>query len=101
MSGTPPPPPGPSPEELRQSQDRFADLQSRAGAAEHGVQSIRSQQQAQGLDLRGDILACMNRLDYDLSEAKRALDQHDPAAASQYMDRADKELATIENFLGQ
>jgi serine/threonine-protein kinase len=65
------------------------------------VQSIRRQQQAQGLDLRGDILAAMNRLDNDMNEANQALHRNDPATANQYMDRADRELATLESFLGR
>lgn len=96
-----PPPSGPSPAEVQQVQDRYASLDSRVGAAEHGVQSIRSQQQAQGLDLRGDILASMNRLDYAMTSARSALNRNDLTAAALYMDRADKELATIEHFLGQ
>jgi len=31
------------------------------------VQSIRNQQQAQGVDIRGDIIAAMNRMDNDLA----------------------------------
>ena len=92
---------GPSPAEVQQVQDRYASLDSRVSAAEHSVQSIRTQQQAQGLDLRGDILASMNRLDYAMSSARSALGRNDLAAAAQYMDRADKELASLENFLGQ
>lgn len=96
-----PPPSGPSPAEVQQAQDRYASLDSRVGAAEHGVQSIRSQQQAQGLDLRGDVLASMNRLDYAMTSARSALNRNDLTGAALYMDRADKELATIEHFLGQ
>lgn len=96
-----PAPSGPSPAEVQQVQDRYGSLDSRVSAAEHGVQNIRSQQQAQGLDLRGDVLASMNRLDYAMSSARSALSRNDLAAAAQYMDRADKELASLENFLGQ
>ncbi len=97
----PAPPPGPTQEEIRQSRNRFADLDARADAAKTGVQSIRRQQQAQGFDLRGDILAAMNRLDHDMSAANQAMNQNDLASASQYMDSADKELATLESFLGR
>jgi eukaryotic-like serine/threonine-protein kinase len=100
-TAVPTPPPGPTQEEIRQSRNRFADLDARADAAKSGVESIRRQQQAQGFDLRGDILAAMNRLDHDMSAARQAMNQNDLAAASQYMDSADKELATVENFLGR
>lgn len=95
------PPSGPSPEEIRQSRNRFADLDARTDAAKSGVESIRRQQQAQGFDLRGDILAAMNKLDHDMSAAKQAMNENDLTTANQYMDSADKELTTLENFLGR
>ncbi|HXR40017.1 MAG TPA: protein kinase [Terracidiphilus sp.] len=98
---TPSVPAGPSPQEIRQAHDRLMNLDARADAARAGVQSIRSQQQAQGLDIRGDILAAMNRMNSDLREAQTALNQNDMQAAGEYMDRADKEAAKLESFLGR
>ena len=100
-NAAPEPPPGPSPQEVRQSRNRLSDLDARTGAAKSGVESIRRQQQAQGYDLRGDILAAMGRLDHDMSAANQAMNQNDLATANQYMDSADKELATLETFLGR
>ncbi len=97
----PPDAPGPSPAEARAARDRMANLDARADAVKSGVQSLRSQQQAQGYDLRGDILAAMTRLDNDLSESRMALSQSDLSTAGEYMDRADKELTTLEKFLGR
>jgi len=97
----PPAPAGPSPAEVRTSRDRLANLDARAQAVKGGVQSIRAQQQAQGLDLRGDILAALSRLNNDLNEASTAQSQNDLTAADEYMDRADKELAILEKFLGR
>jgi eukaryotic-like serine/threonine-protein kinase len=77
------------------------ELGSKADAAKAGVQQIRSQQQAQGLDIRGDILASMNRMNAYLNEAERALSQNDLQAANDNMDRAEKELATLDTFLGR
>jgi serine/threonine-protein kinase len=94
-------PAGPSPQEVRQVKDRLINLEARADAARSGVQSIRTQQQAQGLDIRGDILASMNRMNSDIREANSALAQNDLQAAAQYLDRADKETAKIETFLGR
>jgi len=81
--------------------DRLTNLEARADAAREGVQSIRTQQQAQGLDIRGDILAAMNRMNSDLREAQTALNQNDLQAANEYLDRADKETAKLESFLGR
>jgi serine/threonine protein kinase len=94
-------PAGPSPQEIRQAHDRLMNLDARAGSTEAGVQQIRSQQQAQGLDLRGDILATVSRMRNDMTQANEAMARKDLEAASDYMDRADHEIATLEKFLGR
>jgi eukaryotic-like serine/threonine-protein kinase len=94
-------PAGPSPKEIRDAHDKYANLDARADAVRQGVQQIRSQQQAQGLDLRGDILASLSRMNNDLREANTALDRDDIHTAHEYMDRADHEIATLESFLGR
>jgi len=101
--GSPAPvaPTGPSPQEVRHVRDRVANVEARADAARAGVQSIRSQQQAQGVDIRGDIIAAMNRMDNDMREAQIALNQNDLETANQYLDRAEKETAKVESFLGR
>jgi serine/threonine-protein kinase len=93
--------PGPSPEEIHQAHDRLMNLDARADSARSGVQQIRSQQQAQGLDIRGDILAAMNRMDSDINAANHALGQNDLKAANEYMERAEREARTLESFLGR
>ena len=97
----PQPPPGPSPQEIAQARERMIQLDSQAAAARDGIQQIRSQQQAQGLDLRGDILTSMNRMNAYLNEANSALSQNDLQTANDNMDRAEKELATLNTFLGR
>lgn len=98
---TPPEAPaGPSPAEVAQARNRMIHLGAQADAARDGVQQIRSQQQAQGLDLRGDILASMNRMNAYLNEASSALGHNDVQAANDNMDRAEKELSTLNTFLG-
>ena len=86
---------------MRDAHDRYAGLEARADAAIAGVQQIRGQQQAQGLDIRGDILASMNRLHHQLSEAQKALDANDLENANLYMNRADEETTRLEKFLGR
>ncbi len=100
-AGSSPASPAPSAAEFRTARDRYANLGARADAARSGIQSIRSQQQAQGFDLRGDILAALSRLNNDLNESNIALTQNDVETANEYMDRADKELSIIEKFLGR
>ena len=94
-------PAGPSPQEISQARNRMIDLTARADTARAGVQQIRTQQQAQGLDIRGDVLTSMNRMDSYLAEANRALGQNDLQSADQFMDRAEKEVSTLQTFLGR
>lgn len=95
------PPPDPQYKEIAQARERMIQLGAQADAARSGIQQIRNQQQAQGLDLRGDMLASMNRMNAYLSEANRALNQNDLQAANDNMDRAEKEVATLNAFLGR
>jgi len=77
------------------------NIEARADAARSGVESIRRQQQAQGMDIRGDILAAINRLNSDLRQAQGAVSQNDLQAAGEYMQQADRETTTLEKFLGR
>jgi len=95
------PPAGPSPQEMRDAHMRFSNLESRADAALAGVDQIRSQQQAQGFDIRGDILAAMNRLHRQLDMSRQALAQNDLESANDFMKRADADTERLEKFLGR
>jgi hypothetical protein len=86
---------------VRAAHDRYANLEARADAALAGVEQIRTEQRNQGVDIRGDILASMNRLHHQLDEARQALGQRDPDTANDYMNRADAETARLEKFLGR
>jgi serine/threonine-protein kinase len=94
-------PAGPSPSEVRDAHDRYANLHARADSAVSQVEQIRSQQQAQGLDIRGDILTAMNRLHHQLNEAQRALEGGDIATANDYMNRANNDVEKLEKFLNR
>jgi eukaryotic-like serine/threonine-protein kinase len=94
-------PAGPSAAEIREVSDKLMNLNARADAARNGVQALRTQQQAQGLDIRGDVLAAMGRMNGLLNEAQRALDRKELDAANDYMDRAEKDVAKLETFLGK
>jgi serine/threonine-protein kinase len=98
------PPPamaGPSRQEIRETRDRLMSLEARADAAREGVQNLRRQQQAQGSDMRGDILATLSRLNNDLREAHTALQAGDLQSATEYTEHADHETASLEKFLGR
>ena len=97
----PPAPSGPTPGQMAEARQRFMNLEARADAAMAGVDQIRGQQQAQGLDIRGDILTAMNRLHQQLNEARQALGQRDFEAANESMNRADADTTRLEKFLGR
>jgi len=99
-SAPPPAPSGPSPQEIRQAHHRLMNLDARVESVRSGVQQIRGQQQAQGLDIRGDILASMTRMNHLMSEANRDLAQNNLQAANESMEHAEAEAAKLEAFLG-
>jgi serine/threonine protein kinase len=96
-----PPVAGSSPEEVRRARDRFMDLDARAETVRGQVETLRRQQQAQGYDLRGDMLTAMNRMNNALREADRAINDHNLDIAKDYMDRANADMQRLESFLGR
>jgi len=94
-------PPGPSKQEISQARERMIQLDAEADSVRSNIQQVRSQQQAQGLDMRGDVLASMNRMNSYLNEANRALSENDVETAQQEMDRAEKEISNLKTFLGR
>ncbi|HTD56783.1 MAG TPA: serine/threonine-protein kinase [Silvibacterium sp.] len=100
-SQIPAPPPGPSREEIAQAHERMIQLSAEADSVRAGIQQIRSQQQAQGLDLRGDVLASLSRMNSYMSEAERSLSQNDVETAQAQMEKAEKEIGTLKAFLGR
>jgi eukaryotic-like serine/threonine-protein kinase len=96
-----PTPPGPTRQEIAQARERMIQLDSKAEAARSSIEQLRSQQQAQGLGLRGDIAGSLNRMNAYISEANRSLNEGDIESANANMDRAEKELSTLETFLGR
>jgi len=94
-------PQGPTKQEISQARERMIQLDAEAESVRSGIQQIRSQQQAQGLDMRGDVLASLTRMNSYLSEANGALSQNDVQAAQDEMDRAEKEISKLKTFLGR
>lgn len=76
-------------------------LQSRADTASSSVEQLRRQEQASGMDLRGDILTAMSLMNSNIREAQNALNQKDLTTAEEYMERANQNLSTLESFLGK
>jgi len=94
-------PAGPSPEEARHARDRLMDLDARADTVRSGIDQLRRQNQAQGYDLRGDMVGALNRMNNALREADRAINEGNLEAAHEYMEHANADLQRLEGFLGR
>jgi serine/threonine protein kinase len=87
--------------EISKLQDELDQLSSRARAAKDTVENIRRQQNAQGLNLRGDIAAAEDRMGTDIDKAQGALQNQNAKDAQRYIDKAEAEVETLEKFLGR
>ena len=97
----PPVPAGPSPEEIAKVDDLADQLNARAAAAAHSVDTLRRQQEAEGYGLRGDIAAAEERMKMNLAKGDAALKAKDLVNAQKYFDMAEADIAKVEKFLGR
>jgi serine/threonine protein kinase len=82
--------------------DHQADqLSSRETAIGASLDTLQRQQNAQGLQLRGDIVAAQSRMRTYLAKAQAALQAHDLKNARKYLDLAEPDAEKIEQFLGR
>jgi eukaryotic-like serine/threonine-protein kinase len=91
---------GPTPEEVDQAREQKTALDARAGAVSASVEGLKRQQEADGLGLRQDMAAAYARMNSDLRSASAELDSGNLTAARNHMDKADKEISTLEGFFG-
>jgi eukaryotic-like serine/threonine-protein kinase len=90
--------PGSSPQEIEQATDRRVQLDSRSAAVSASLDNLQRQQEAQGYSIRQDIAGAAARMRTYLRAADADLQRGDAAAAQKDMDRADKEISTLEAF---
>ena len=76
-------------------------LASRAGAASSSLQRLQQEQQRSGFGLRGDITASWKRMEHYMDQVEAALAAKDPDAVKEHMENAEREIATLEKFLGR
>jgi eukaryotic-like serine/threonine-protein kinase len=86
---------------LKEAQTQADQISSRAAAIGASLDTLQRQQAAQGYGLRGDMVAARQRMQTNLAHAESALQQQDPAAAKEYLDKADADAETLEHFLGR
>jgi eukaryotic-like serine/threonine-protein kinase len=92
---------GPSAEEVEQAHEQKIQLDARAGSVSASVEGLKRQQEADGLGLRQDMAGAYARMNSYLRLANDNLASGNIAAARNYMDKADKEISTLESFFGK
>ena len=91
----------PSAEEVQQVHEQMTGLDARASAVSASVEGLKRQQEADGLGLRRDMAAAYARMNSYLHAANDELNSGNITAARNHMDKADKEISTLESFLGK
>jgi serine/threonine-protein kinase len=86
---------------LREVQKSWPGISSRAGAVSSTLQNLQREQQRSGFGLRGDISASWKRMEHYMDQVDAAIAARDPDAAKENMEDAERELQTLEKFLGR
>jgi len=81
--------------------EQMTGLDARASAVSASIEGLKRQQEAEGLGLRRDMAAAYARMNSYLRSANDALNSGNITAARDHMDKADKEVSTLESFLGK
>lgn len=93
-------PSGPSPEVL-EFREHLAMLTSRAEGVRTSLQTLRRQQAASGLNLRGDIQEALEMMNTYMRGAHDAMQAGDLPAARGYADKGERQLEKLEKFLNR
>lgn len=96
-----PPAAGPTEAQLESAEDDLTKMKGRIDAVNQSLTNFKQQQAAQGYGLRGDMVAAESRLYSYFQNAQQALQNRNLEAAQKNMARAEKELTTLEHFLGR
>ena len=94
-------PPRPNPAQLAELDHEMDQISSRQEAANASLDSFQRAQSAQGLQLRGDIVAAQQRMQTYAAKAQSALQAQDIENTKKYLELMETELGKIEKFLGQ
>ncbi len=85
---------------LAQAEHQMDQLNGRVASVKASLATLKSSMSAQGLGLRGDMVAAEARMDNDVTKAQQALDAQNPDRAQTYMKQAEAEVEKLEKFLG-
>ncbi|HSW49762.1 MAG TPA: serine/threonine-protein kinase [Bryobacteraceae bacterium] len=86
---------------LKAVQKEWPMLASRAGAVAGSLQNLQEEQRRSGFGLRGDITASWKRMEHYMDQVEAAISAKDPDAAREHMESAEREITTLEKFLGR
>jgi serine/threonine protein kinase len=89
------------PGQLEELEKQADQLSSQSASINESLDSLRRQQSAQGLSLRGDIASAQELMKTHLAKAQAALQNRDPAGAKKYLDLAEGDVSRIDKFLGR
>ena len=76
-------------------------MASRASAVHGSMEAMEEQQRRSGLGMRRDMAAANQSLGYLLDQASGALAVEDAPTAKRNLDLAERQLETLERFLGR
>lgn len=76
-------------------------MHARIEAVGQSLTSLKQQQAAAGLGLRGDMVASESRMNSYFQMAERAVQNKDLDSAQKYLDRTEQEVTKLEHFLGR
>jgi hypothetical protein len=93
-------PPRPDPAQLAELDHEMDQIFSRQAAANASLDSFQNAQSAQGLQLRGDIVAAQQRMQTYAAKAQSALQAQDIENMKKYLELMETELGKVEKFLG-
>jgi serine/threonine protein kinase len=94
-------PPAPDPAQLQALDLESDQLSGRASSVVASLDTLQRQQAAQGLGLRGDMVASKQRMETYMSKAQAAIQAKDADGARKYLDLAAAEVEKLEKFLGR
>jgi serine/threonine-protein kinase len=86
---------------LAETREHLMMLATRAVAVKSSINNLKAEQNRQGLGLRGDIAAGLQRMEYFLDQTEDALKRGDADAARKNLSNAERETGKLEAFLGR
>ena len=88
-------------DQLEELDHNLDQLSSREISVNSSLDTLQRQMAAQGLNLRGDIVAAQARVRANLAKAQAALQAKNPQTAQKYLDLAEPDIEKLEKFLGR